>query len=169
MGDSSTFGKGTVQTIIPLAQIMSGRLTPAEDPGALKTTISKFYRPSGKSTQIQGVKSDIVLPSLTDVPEISENEMQNPLPWDTVPSALFASTDSVGLPEYLALRSAERIAKDPISSNSKEIASNCAERARRNRSPSTKQSVAVKKQSSRRAWKRARKSRRSRLGTAVDV
>ncbi len=115
VGDSSTFGKGTVQTIMPLAQIMQREgLTPAEDPGALKTTISKFYRPSGKSTQIEGVKSDIVLPSLTDIPEISENEMQNPLPWDTVPSSLFASRDRVG--PYLSTlraRSAERVAKDP--------------------------------------------------------
>ena len=115
VGDSSTFGKGTVQTIMPLAQIMEREgFTPAEDPGALKTTISKFYRPSGKSTQIEGVKSDLVLPSLTDIPEISESEMQNPLPWDTVPSALFASRDRVG--PYLSTlraRSAERVAKDP--------------------------------------------------------
>jgi carboxyl-terminal processing protease len=114
VGDSSTFGKGTVQTIMPLAQIMQREgLTPAEDPGALKTTISKFYLPSGKSTQIEGVKSDIVLPSLTDIPAISESEMQNPLPWDTVPSALFASRDRVG--PYLTTlraRSAKRTAKD---------------------------------------------------------
>jgi carboxyl-terminal processing protease len=115
VGDPSTFGKGTVQTIMPLDRIMQYEgLMPAEDPGALKTTISKFYRPSGKSTQIEGVKSDIVLPSLTDLPEISENEMQNPLPWDTVPSAIFATDDRVS--PYLTTlraRSAERIAKDP--------------------------------------------------------
>jgi carboxyl-terminal processing protease len=114
-GDPSTFGKGTVQTIMPLAQIMEREgLAPAEDPGALKTMISKFYRPSGKSTQIQGVKSDIVLPSLTDIPEISEIKMQNPLPWDIVSSPLFASRDRVG--PYLSTlraRSADRIAKDP--------------------------------------------------------
>ncbi len=115
VGDPSTFGKGTVQTIIPLGQIMQREgLSPAEDPGALKTTISKFYLPSGKSTQIEGVKSDIVLPSLTDLPEISESEMQNPLPWDTVSSARFSSRDRVG--PYLATlrtRSTTRIAKDP--------------------------------------------------------
>jgi carboxyl-terminal processing protease len=115
VGDPSTFGKGTVQTIVPLGQIMQREgLSPAEDPGALKTTISKFYLPSGKSTQIEGVKSDIVLPSLTDLPEISESEMQNPLPWDTVSSARFSSRDRVG--PYLATlrtRSTARIAKDP--------------------------------------------------------
>jgi carboxyl-terminal processing protease len=115
VGDSSTFGKGTVQTILPLGQIMQREgLMPAEDPGALKTTISKFYLPSGKSTQIKGVKSDIVLPSLTDLPEISESEMQNPLPWDTVPPARFQTRDRV-TPYLATLRasSAERIAKDP--------------------------------------------------------
>jgi len=115
VGDSSTFGKGTVQTIMPLAQIMQREgLTPAEDPGALKTTISKFYLPSGNSTQIAGVKSDIVLPSLTDLPEISESEMQNPLPWDTVPPARFGREDRVN--PYLATlrtQSAERIEKNP--------------------------------------------------------
>jgi carboxyl-terminal processing protease len=115
VGDPSTFGKGTVQTIMPLDRIMQYEgLTPAEDPGTLKTTISKFYRPSGKSTQILGVKSDIVLPSLTDLPEVSENQMQNPLPSDTVPSAIFANDDRVS--PYLGTlraRSAERIAKDP--------------------------------------------------------
>src|SRR5215468_768715 len=115
VGDPSTFGKGTVQTIMPLDQIMQREgMMPAEDPGALKTTISKFYRPSGKSTQIEGVKSDIVLPSLTDLPEISEKEMQNPLAWDTVPSAIFANDNRVS--PYLTTlraRSAERIAKDP--------------------------------------------------------
>jgi carboxyl-terminal processing protease len=115
VGDSSTFGKGTVQTIMPLGQIMQHQgLTPAEDPGALKTTISKFYLPSGNSTQISGVKSDIVLPSLTDLPEISESEMQNPLPWDTVPPARFAREDRV-TPYLATLRaqSAERIEKNP--------------------------------------------------------
>jgi len=115
VGDPSTFGKGTVQTIMPLDQIMQHEgLVPAEDPGALKTTISKFYRPSGKSTQIEGVKSDIVLPSLTDLPEVSEKEMQNPLAWDTVPSAIFANDDRVS--PYLTTlrtRSAKRVAQDP--------------------------------------------------------
>ena len=111
VGDPSTFGKGTVQTIMPLDQIMQHEgLMPAGDPGALKTTISKFYRPSGKSTQIEGVKSDIVLPSLTDLPEISEKEMQNPLAWDTVPSAIFANDDRVS-PYPATLRAAFRRAR----------------------------------------------------------
>jgi len=64
-------------------------LKPESDPGALKITISKFYRPSGSSTQLRGVRPEIVLPSLTDTPEISEAGMKNPMEWDTIPSALF--------------------------------------------------------------------------------
>ena len=75
VGDSSTFGKGTVQTMLPLGSIMQREgVTPASDPGALKVTISKFYRPGGSSTQLKGVRADIVLPSFTDTPEISESE-----------------------------------------------------------------------------------------------
>ena len=54
------------------------------DPGALKVTIRKFYRPDGSSTQLRGVKPDLVLPSLTDVRDIAESAMKDPLPWDAV-------------------------------------------------------------------------------------
>ncbi|MGH7295962.1 MAG: S41 family peptidase, partial [Polyangiaceae bacterium] len=61
VGDSSTFGKGTVQNILPLSRIMDrAGLAHAFDPGALKVTVDKFYRPSGASTQLRGVASDIV-------------------------------------------------------------------------------------------------------------
>jgi len=114
-GDSSTFGKGTVQTIIPLARMMRGQgLVPGSDPGALKVTISKFYRPSGKSTQLEGVKADVVIPSLTDQPEIGECDLIDPLPWDTIPAATFTPTDRVSSAlADLRVRSQERVAKDP--------------------------------------------------------
>jgi carboxyl-terminal processing protease len=115
VGDTSTFGKGTVQTIIPLDRIMQGEgIVPGSDPGALKVTISKFYRPSGKSTQLEGVKADIVIPSLTDLPEIGESDLGNPLPWDTVPAAKFTEANRVN-PSLATLRtrSDERIAKTP--------------------------------------------------------
>jgi carboxyl-terminal processing protease len=112
VGDTSTFGKGTVQTMLSLGPIMErSGVTPKTDPGALKVTISKFYRPSGNSTQLRGVAADIVLPSFTDTPEISEGGMKNPLPWDTVPSALYDRFNLVK--PYLATlreKSATRIA-----------------------------------------------------------
>ena len=114
VGDTSTFGKGTVQTVIPLARVMQGNgITPGSDPGALKVTISKFYRPSGKSTQLEGVKADIVVPSLTDQPEIGESDLGNPLPWDTIAAVNFTESKRV-TPSLAALRasSSQRVAKD---------------------------------------------------------
>jgi carboxyl-terminal processing protease len=88
VGDSSTFGKGTVQSVLPLARVMDeAGLAHTYDPGALKVTIQKFYRPGGASTQLRGVVSDIVLPSTSDFSDVSESAMKNPLPWDTVPAA----------------------------------------------------------------------------------
>ncbi|HZR21556.1 MAG TPA: carboxy terminal-processing peptidase [Verrucomicrobiae bacterium] len=85
VGDSSTFGKGTVQEIIPLRPIFERNgLSHLIDPGALKVTIRKFYRPDGASTQMRGVKPDLVLPSLTDVRDIAEAAMKDPLEWDAV-------------------------------------------------------------------------------------
>jgi len=114
VGDTSTFGKGTVQTIVPLDRIMQGQgLVPKSDPGALKVTISKFYRPSGKSTQLEGVKADIVIPSLTDLPEIGESDLGNPLPWDTIASAKYTPANRVTASiNSLRSRSTDRINKD---------------------------------------------------------
>lgn len=96
VGDSSTFGKGTVQTILMLAPLMDeAGLTHTYDPGALKITISKFYRPSGASTQLRGVASDIVLPSATDFSDVSESSLDDPLPWDSVPAAKYERLDRV--------------------------------------------------------------------------
>src|SRR5262249_42485784 len=114
VGDSSTFGKGTVQTLLPLKAIMerSGVKT-SSDPGALKLTISKFYRPSGNSTQLRGVRADLILPSPTDIPEISESGMKNPMPWDTVSSTRYKQLNLVA-PHLAALRhnSETRLAAD---------------------------------------------------------
>jgi len=88
VGDSSTFGKGTVQTILPLGRVMDrAHLPHTYDPGALKVTISKFYRPSGSSTQLRGVASDIVLPSSSDMSDVNESALKDALPWDTIAPA----------------------------------------------------------------------------------
>jgi carboxyl-terminal processing protease len=115
VGDPSTFGKGTVQNVLPLAPIMDRLgLEHAYDPGALKVTISKFYRPSGASTQLRGVASDIVIPSLTDVADVNESSLDNPLPWDVVRPAPYATLDRVR-PYVATLREAseQRVAASP--------------------------------------------------------
>ena len=90
VGDTSTFGKGTVQTIIPLKSIFErAKMSIKQDPGAIKVTIQKFYRPSGKSVQLQGVIPEITLPSLSEALPYAEKREDNPLPYDTIPSAQF--------------------------------------------------------------------------------
>lgn len=83
VGESSTFGKGTVQQPMDI-----GRMLPLfaarNRAGFLKVTIQKFYRPSGSSTQMDGVASDIVLPSLVDALEVGEAFLDHPLPHDRI-------------------------------------------------------------------------------------
>ena len=115
VGDGTTFGKGTVQNILPLKAIMD-RMGLAHDgnPGALKVTISKFYRPSGGSTELRGVASDIVIPSSSEAADVGEAKLIDPLPWDTVPAAPYDRVERVAaaLP-LLRAGSARRIAADP--------------------------------------------------------
>jgi len=114
VGDASTFGKGTVQAVISLGALMQKlRLATAQDPGSLKLTVQKFYRPSGSSTQLKGVIPDIVLPSLTDSLDIAEKSLDNPLKWDHIDPADYKKEDRVQLYlEQLKTRSASRVAAD---------------------------------------------------------
>jgi carboxyl-terminal processing protease len=83
VGESSTFGKGTVQQPMDI-----GRMLPffkaRNKAGTLKVTIQKFYRPSGNSTQNKGVVPDVVLPSLTDALEVGEAFLDHPLEYDRI-------------------------------------------------------------------------------------
>ncbi len=76
VGDKNTFGKGTVQTILEIGRFTSLLGSRSQDDGALKLTIQKFYRVAGGSTQLHGVASDIVLPTLTDLPEFGEGALK---------------------------------------------------------------------------------------------
>ncbi len=89
VGDKNTFGKGTVQTILEIGRFTSLLGSRSQEDGALKLTIQKFYRVAGGSTQLHGVASDIVLPSLSDLPEYGEGALKNCLPYDEVPKARF--------------------------------------------------------------------------------
>src|SRR5713226_3879417 len=115
VGDKNTFGKGTVQTILPIGRFTSLLGSRSDDDGELKLTIQKFYRVAGGSTQLHGVASDIVLPTLTDLPEFGEGALKNCLPYDEVPKARYTKW-SDGHPlfvEELKRRSAERVQHDP--------------------------------------------------------
>jgi carboxyl-terminal processing protease len=115
VGDKNTFGKGTVQTILEIGRFTSLLGSRSQDDGALKLTIQKFYRVAGGSTQLHGVASDVVLPTLTDLPEYGEGALKNCLPYDEVPAARYtkwSDTHSLFIDE-LNRRSAERVQHNP--------------------------------------------------------
>ncbi len=115
VGDKNTFGKGTVQTILPIGRFASLLGSHSEEDGALKLTIQKFYRVAGGSTQLHGVASDIVLPSLSDLPEFGEGALKNCLPYDEVSKAKYtkwSDTHSLFV-DQLKRRSEERVKNDP--------------------------------------------------------
>ena len=83
VGDPKTHGKGTVQTLLDLAPALFG--AGATKPlGALKLTIQQFYLPDGRSTQLEGVAADVILPSMTAEMDLSESDLEYPLPMDSV-------------------------------------------------------------------------------------
>ena len=101
VGEQS-FGKGTVQSLVPLQE------------GQLKITESKFYRISGDSTQHRGVIPDIDYPSVFDPTQIGESALDNALAWDQIAPARFnryQDYDTI-LPGLMALHQ-QRAANDP--------------------------------------------------------
>ena len=85
IGSKQTFGKGTVQNVIPLDNIV--RSNEHGDLGAIKLTTQKFYRINGGSTQLEGVKSDIVVPDRYSYIDLGEKDQDNPLGWDKISPA----------------------------------------------------------------------------------
>jgi carboxyl-terminal processing protease len=99
---SQTFGKGTVQTLVPLNR------------GQLKITAAKFYRVSGQSTQHQGVIPDVAFPELYDVDRIGESSLDDALPWDVITPAIYPRSSAVHnvLSDLTRLHD-KRVAGDP--------------------------------------------------------
>lgn len=85
IGSKQTFGKGTVQNVIPLNNML--RSNEHGDLGAIKITTQKFYRINGGSTQLEGVKSDIVVPDRYSYIDLGERDQSNPLGWDKITAA----------------------------------------------------------------------------------
>jgi carboxyl-terminal processing protease len=103
IGDSHTFGKGTVQNLNDVSEKL----------GAVKVTISKFYRPSGSSTQLRGVESDIVLPDLMDEIEMGEKFYDYALPWEKIKESDYKPLNAVSaFTKKLKDASAARVATD---------------------------------------------------------
>ena len=87
VGSKHSYGKGTVQNVIDLNQFIRG--SSFGDLGALKTTIQKFYRINGGSTQREGVKSDIVFPDRFSYLDMGERDEESALPWDKIEPAKY--------------------------------------------------------------------------------
>ncbi len=82
IGSKQTYGKGTVQNVLDLNRMV--RSNSSGDMGALKFTTQKFYRINGGSTQLEGVKSDVIVPDRYSYIDIGEKDQNNPLPWDKI-------------------------------------------------------------------------------------
>jgi carboxyl-terminal processing protease len=106
-----TFGKGTVQNLMPL-----DRWSSRTSSGQLTVTIGKFYRVTGESTQHRGVEPDVQLPSAIDMKEVGESSLEAALPWDRIAPVPFqTSTGNAAVPPLATLVSGEdvRSARDP--------------------------------------------------------
>lgn len=94
VGNQTTHGKGTVQTVIDLRRYIPARII--DNPGKLKLTVSKFYRIEGSTTQKDGVTPDIILPSVYDHMDLGEASLENALESDRIQSeAAYKSFDLV--------------------------------------------------------------------------
>ena len=109
IGETS-FGKGTVQTIVNLDQLVK-----SDKPrfGELKMTVAQFFRVNGGTTQLRGVVPDISLPSTADLDDSGESSYGNALPWTQIPAATYRPAgDLTELLPLLRIRHDTRIARD---------------------------------------------------------
>ncbi|HEV7984869.1 MAG TPA: carboxy terminal-processing peptidase [Steroidobacteraceae bacterium] len=104
----TSFGKGTVQSVIPLDRWSS---KPTE--GQLTVTIGKFYRVTGESTQLRGVTPDILLPSAISAADVGEGVLEHALPWDRIATVPFRALPPEGsLVQILATEQTDRATRN---------------------------------------------------------
>jgi len=109
IGSKQTYGKGTVQNVLDLNRYFKS----PDDLGGMALTIQKFYRINGGSTQLEGVKPDIILPSRYTYMNIGEQDYDNPLPWDKIKKANYSPWNNYSNFNDVVLNSIERINKNP--------------------------------------------------------
>lgn len=96
VGSKQTHGKGSVQTVVPLAEAVT--VLPFMDKpklGSVKVTIAKFYRVNGGSTQMKGVASDIAFPTFGAAMEEFEADQPHAMPWDEIAPAKYSAAVDV--------------------------------------------------------------------------
>jgi carboxyl-terminal processing protease len=140
---NQTFGKGTVQTLVPLNR------------GQLKITAAKFYRVSGQSTQHQGVLPDIEYPELYDAERIGESSLDDAMPWDVIQPAVYPQTSQIEtlLPELRELHES-RTENDPDFNYMRSIADKAKEASHRTHL-SLKESTRAAEKAADDAWRLA--------------
>jgi carboxyl-terminal processing protease len=111
LGSKQTFGKGTVQNVIDLNRIISGGTH--GDLGAVKLTTDKFYRIDGGSTQLEGVRSDIILKNQYSYIKMGEKDQENPLAWDRIDPVPFKKWKNQTNYKYALNQSAIRLKENP--------------------------------------------------------
>jgi carboxyl-terminal processing protease len=89
IGDTSTHGKGSVQTVVEMKNLVPQLAHSSEKSGAAKFTVQKYYLPNGSSTQLKGIIPDIILPSIDEFLPIGEASLPHALVWDEIPTSFF--------------------------------------------------------------------------------
>ncbi len=110
IGSKQTYGKGTVQNVLDLNRMV--RQSSNGDLGALKFTTQKFYRINGGSTQLEGVKSDVVVPDRYSYIDIGEKDQENPLEWDKIDAVDYNVWESYYDYDATIAKSKERMANN---------------------------------------------------------
>jgi carboxyl-terminal processing protease len=88
IGSNSTYGKGTVQRVIPFGRPVD-LMTGTTDLGALKLTLQKYYRVNGGSVQAKGITPDVVMPDVYQFLKIRERDNENAMPWDEIKNSFY--------------------------------------------------------------------------------
>ena len=123
IGSSSTYGKGTVQRTIPLTPESENPLfanKEAEDLGALKLTLQKFYRINGGATQLKGVTPDVVLSDRWELQKFREKDNPSALPWDEIAKADYQPWTSVVNNDAVVNTVTDQLNKNSVFSKIKE-------------------------------------------------
>jgi carboxyl-terminal processing protease len=117
----TTFGKGTVQSLMPLDRFSSKPTS-----GQLTVTIGKFYRVTGESTQHRGVQPDVALASAIDTKEIGESALESALPWDRIAGVPFKTSAGIAAAPPIAALATEEDARAQIDPDYKWLKSDIA-------------------------------------------
>ena len=112
LGSKQTFGKGTVQNVVDLNRFLSN--STHGNLGALKITTDKFYRINGGSTQLEGVKSDVITPDRYSYVDVGERDEDNPMDWDQIAPVMYTKWNGYLNYNEVIKQSQSRVNNHPI-------------------------------------------------------